>query len=155
MCYIFGDVIVCRCVQGYSNTPIAVSNIFTYGNVGGSNRITSYNVCYTKLLRADDPVAGIDPAGLAPGCAHPVAAVRQAEARADAEEQQRIAEIERQKAEAEAKRAREQEAEALRQAMLARAGQLAASAIGVLERDPELALLLTLEASDQAPPGSA
>ena len=39
-------------VEGYNNGDVAGSDIPTYNHVTGrSTRITSYNVCYTKLLR--------------------------------------------------------------------------------------------------------
>ena len=67
-------------------------------------------------------------------------AAAEAEARAEADDQRVLAE--------------RAEAEAVIQAQLARSREFAASAIGVLDRDPELATLLALYAIQQAPDGS-
>jgi WD40 repeat protein len=67
-------------------------------------------------------------------------AAAEAEARAEADDQRLLAES--------------AEAEAVSQAQLARSREFAASAIGVLDRDPELATLLALYAIQQAPDGS-
>lgn len=67
-------------------------------------------------------------------------AAAEAEARAEADDQRDLAE--------------RAEAEAVSQAQLARSREFAASAIGVLDRDPERATLLALYAIQQAPDGS-
>lgn len=73
------------------------------------------------------------------------------EQRQEAEAQRAEAEAQREEAESQRQVAEEQRAEAEIARAAAESGELAASAISVLERDPELALLLTLEAARIGP----
>jgi DNA-binding SARP family transcriptional activator/WD40 repeat protein/tRNA A-37 threonylcarbamoyl transferase component Bud32 len=70
-----------------------------------------------------------------------------------AEEQASLAQAERDRAAANAELADQNAAEATTNEALAKARELAASAINVLEDDPELAILLTLQAVDETPAG--
>lgn len=86
-------------------------------------------------------------------------AEQEAAARTEAEQQRELAKQEAQRAEEESARAEEeriraeeQTAVALASADLARSRELAASAINVLDDDPELSVLLALEAAEGADP---
>ncbi len=81
------------------------------------------------------------------------AALFAAEQRRDAEAQRLVAEEQTQLAQQNETRAEEESERALAAEALARSRELAGSAINVLDRDPELSILLSLAALDQVPEG--